>query len=162
MGGWIALHILKRYQQNIAKNIVGLLLIAPALDFPEKLLLIEFPEEEQQKIQQGQIGRWCEPDRTPEQGYILSKTFLEESRKHHLLDEPKTTIPCPAPVRMIAGMQDDIVPFSHMMETFQLLESPDALALIDQQGDHMLSDEKNLVRIENTLLELIELHTQKA
>ena len=161
MGGWIALHILKRYSQNIGGNIAGVMLIAPAPDFPEKLLLPDFPPIEQKKIQQGEIGKWCDPDKTPEQGYILSQTFLEESRKHHLLDKPKTTIPCPVPIRMLAGMKDDIVPFAHMMETLQLLDSPDALALVDPQGDHMLSDENNLVRIEHTLSELIDLHTQK-
>ncbi len=157
MGGWIALHILKQYPQNIA----GVMLIAPAPDFPEKLLLPDFPPREQQKIQQGEIGKWCEPDKTPEQGYILSHTFLEEARQHHLLDKPKTTIPCPMPIRMLAGMKDEIVPFAHMMETLQLLDSPDALALVDPEGDHMLSDETNLLRIEHTLVELIDLHTQK-
>ena len=63
---------------------------------------------------------------------------------------------------MLAGMKDETVPLAHMMETLQLLESPDALALVDPQGDHMLSDENNLVRIERTLSELIELHTQKS
>ena len=157
MGGWMALHLLKRYPQLVA----GLLLIAPAPDFPQKLLLPDFPKEEQLKIQQGQIGRWYDPEKTPEQGYILSQNFLAESRKHHMLDEPKQTIPCPAPARMIAGMKDEVVPLPHMLETLQLLDSPDALALIDPLGDHMLSDEKNLARIEQTLNELIELHRQK-
>ena len=158
MGGWMALHILKRYSQHVA----GMLLIAPAPDFPQKLLLPDFPLPERQKIQQGDIGRWYDPEKTPEQGYTLSETFLAESRKHHLLDDPKETIPCPAPVRMLAGMKDEVVPLAHMLETLQLLDSPDALALVDPQGDHMLSDETNLARIEDILQELVSLRTQNA
>ena len=166
MGGWIALHILKARRKNVA----ALLLIAPALDFPEKLLLPSFPKKEQKKIQEGGQGKWCEEGKTPEQGYILTKKFLSEARKHHLLDKtekiPAEKILCPVPLRMIAGLNDDIVPFAHMIECFKIIEpeddSADALAIVVQKGDHMLSREQDLDLIEKTTLELLEAAKNKA
>ncbi len=151
MGGWIALHILKARRKNVA----AILLIAPALDFPEKLLLPSFPKSEQKKIQEGGSGKWCQEGKTPEQGYILTKKFLTEARKHHLLDKPKK-IACHVAVRMIAGLNDDVVPFLHMIECFKIIKAENALAIVVQQGDHMLSREQDLILIEKTTLELLD------
>ncbi len=151
MGAWIASHILKAR----GKNVAAMMLIAPALDFPEKLLLPSFPKKEQKKIMDGGCGKWCQEGKTPEQGYILTKKFITEARKHHLLDKAKK-IPCQVPVRVIAALNDQVVPFNHVLECFQVIEAEDALAIVVQQGDHRLSREQDLRLIEKTALELLD------
>lgn len=149
MGAWIAAHILKKYHDNIA----ALLLIAPAFDFPKKLLLPSFPKKEQQKIQRGEVGVWFEQGKTPENGYLLTQKMLDEAENHQLLDNNEKII-CKSPIRVFAGLNDDVVPVQHILDCFKSIQAEDALAIFIQQGDHSLSREQDLRLLDKTLEEL--------
>jgi pimeloyl-ACP methyl ester carboxylesterase len=137
MGGWIAsLVALARLER-----LQGLVLIAPAPDFTETLMLSAFGPEQRRAIEQD--GVWNQPS---EYGgtYPITRALLEEGRRWLLLPGP---VPITAPVRILQGGADADVPWGHALKFAQALEGPDVVFTLIRDGDHRLSRPADIARL---------------
>jgi pimeloyl-ACP methyl ester carboxylesterase len=146
MGAWIALLALSARPERIA----GLALIAPAPDFTEKLLWPKLSLAMQERIEAGA----CEAlPATDERGaFPLTKSFFEDGARHNILDAP---IPFAGPVRILHGMMDEDVPWTHALAVAKAIASPDLTLTLVKQGDHRLSTPADLARLQACIAEII-------
>lgn len=147
MGGWMAMLLAKARPERVA----GLLLIAPAPDFPEKLMLPSMPEEARAALYRD--GVWDRPSDYADEDYPITLRLVEESRSHHLLDGGQ--LPFDGPVRIIHGSSDDAVPLEHVLRIPDAVRSTDVVTEVVKGGDHRLSTEADLLRMEARLTELL-------
>jgi len=151
MGGWTTLlAALAR-----PKRIRGIVLLAPAPDFTEKLMWANFSEEIRRTIMQD--GIYYEPSDYDEP-YEISRELILDGRKNLLLDAP-ININCP--VRIIQGMRDTSVPYEHAQKVADALVSDDVELTLVKNGDHSLSGEADLARLFSLVNQLIEKAPQK-
>jgi pimeloyl-ACP methyl ester carboxylesterase len=146
MGAWLALLAALARPQRVA----GLLLVAPAVDFTERLLWDRLDATTQQQIMAK--GEWLRPSAYNPDPYPITRTLIEDGRAHLLLDRP---IALRCPVRIVQGMQDPDVPWSHAMKLVAGL-GPDTEITLVKDGDHRLSKPRELALIERTLRALVE------
>lgn len=140
MGAWIALHLSLRRKDRVA----ALVLIAPAVDMTEALIAPGLsPERRAQLERDGQIALGPQT--------ILTRTLLEEGRRHCLLPGP---IAYDGPVRILQGMQDPDVPWEHAIRVAGAIASTDVEIRLSKSGDHRLSTPGDLVRLAETLAAL--------
>ena len=139
MGAWIAaLAALARPQR-----IKALVLIAPALDFTERLLWQRLPDCARHAILHK--GVWMRPSAYGPEPYPITRQLIEDGRKHLLLD---AEIAIDVPVRILQGMADPDVPWPQALITAERLRSRDVEVELIKAGDHRLSDAPSLARIE--------------
>ena len=81
--------------------------------------------------------------------------FFKDSFKHLLLESNKK-IPITCPVRLLHGMNDDVIPYETSLEIARKLESEDVEILLDKKSDHRFSSDKNLKLLGTVLDELLE------
>ena len=136
MGGWIALLLALARPERLA----GLVLVNPAQDFTETLMWPGLADHERQAIlREGETT-------VVEAGlgsYVLTRAMCEEARDWLLLDGD---IPITAPVHILQGRADDIVPWRHQLPLIERLRGDAVLDLI-ADGDHRLSSPEQLVRL---------------
>lgn len=138
MGGWIMLlTALAR-----PKRIAGLVGTAAAPDFTRDLLAQAFNEE--QKREMAETGRVLVPNCYGTEPYAIARTLVEEGDDHLLLDKP---IPIDVPVRLIHGTADADVPWRTSIRLAERLTSADVEVLLVKDGDHRLSEPKDLARL---------------
>ena len=147
MGAWIALLLAQRLEaQGEAKRLLGLLLIAPAVDFTEELILPSLSEAERRELAEG-TGAIIRPtgrDGSPP----LTRRLLEEGRRHLLLRGPLRSY---APVRILQGARDEAFPWRHAIRVAQKLSADPVDVTNDPEGDHRLSRPEDLELIAQTL-----------
>ncbi|RMD91064.1 MAG: alpha/beta hydrolase [Alphaproteobacteria bacterium] len=142
MGGWIALLAARKRPRRIA----GLVLIAPAPDFTERLMWDILPPDNRREIlEKGFCERPSAYDNEPD---IITRRLIEDGRHHLLLDGP-VAVTCP--VRILHGMADADVPWRLSIELVEKLASHDVELTLVKDGDHRLSGEADLARLERTL-----------
>lgn len=139
MGGWIAM-LLARARPERAR---GLVLIAPAPDFPRRLMMPEMPAAAVETLRRE--GRWDMPSAYDEAGYPITLRLVEESADHEILDGPP--IPVGGPVHILQGTADETVPLSHAMRALSVLEAPSVTLEAIKGGDHRLSTTADLARL---------------
>jgi pimeloyl-ACP methyl ester carboxylesterase len=140
MGGWMALLA----GQALGARVVGMVLIAPAPDFTQKLMWPEFTFEQQAEIM-GQ-GRTLRPSDYDEP-YIISRDLIVDGQKWTILDAP---IAFDGPVRILQGMQDADVPWQHAFRLVDALTSDDVIFTLVKDGDHRLSRDEDIARLIET------------
>lgn len=142
MGAWIALlAALAR-----PKRVAGLMLIAPATDFTEALLWEHLPEKARRDIETN--GEWLRPSAYDLDPYPITRTLIEDGRKHLLLGR---SIPVRVPVHILQGLDDPDVPWPHALALVDKLESADVALELVKGGDHRLSTPPEIARLENAL-----------
>lgn len=146
MGGWLALLI----SQLRSKRIAGLQLIAPAADFTEALLWGRLDEAAKRAILER--GEWSMPSAYDVEPYPVTRSLIEDGRKHLLLD--RGTLAIPMSVRVLQGMKDPDVPWLHCVRLVEAMEGDVHLTLI-RDGDHRLSRPSDLKLLERSLDALI-------
>jgi pimeloyl-ACP methyl ester carboxylesterase len=146
LGGWIMLLVARRRPERIA----GLLGVAAAPDFTEDLILPALTAEQWQALEQdGVVPVYSpyDPEPTP-----VTRLILEEGRNHLVLREE---IPLHCPVRLIHGMADPDVPWQTSLRLADRLKSPDVEVTLIKNGDHRLSEPRDLDRLCHVLDRLL-------
>jgi pimeloyl-ACP methyl ester carboxylesterase len=144
MGGWIALLL----GQMLRERLAGMILIAPAPDFTEKLLRPSLSAAVLAELQEK--GVVYQPS---EYGAPLPLTlkFLAEAATHLVLDG---TVAVRCPVHILHGMLDDTVPWKHSLKIAEALESTAVRVTFLKDGDHRLSRPQDLRLLVSALAEL--------
>ncbi len=137
MGGWVALLLALARPGRMA----GLVLVNPAQDFTERLMWPGLADHERQAIlRDGELL-------IVEEGlgeYVLTLTLFEEGRDWLLLGAP---VPIAAPVHIIQGRADDVVPWRHTTSLVERLTGGDVRLDLIEGGDHRLSSPEDLERL---------------
>lgn len=142
MGGWLAtLAALAR-----PEKVAGLVLIAPALDFTERLMRPGLPAEALAALECD--GVWIRPSEYGPDGYPITRRLLDEGRDHLLLDRP---IPLHMPVRILQGMADPDVPWRHALDIVAAFAGGDVELTLIKDGDHRLSRPRDLGLLERSV-----------
>jgi pimeloyl-ACP methyl ester carboxylesterase len=144
MGGWIAcLAAMVR-----AERLAGMVLIAPAPDFTEKLMTPEIPPEGHAALRE--TGVWLRPSEYGDP-YPITAALLEDGARWSILPGP---VPIECPVRILQGGADPDVPWRHALELAQALKSEDVVFTLIKDGDHRLSRPQDIERLLAAVAEL--------
>jgi pimeloyl-ACP methyl ester carboxylesterase len=145
MGGWIALLLARQFGARIA----GMVLIAPAADFTEGLILPQLTDVQRSALQRdGVIYQGSEyGTRTP-----ITLKLLQDGVAHQVLTGP---IDINCPVRVLHGMADPDVPWRISVQIAACLASADVRLILIKDGDHRLSRPRDLALLRDTLFALL-------
>lgn len=91
-------------------------------------------------------------DYDPQEPYVITKKLIDDGKNHLLLREP---LNIQVPVRLIQGMKDTDVPWATALKIQETLVSEDVEIQLIKNGDHRLSEEADLKRLNNTLGRLL-------
>ena len=137
MGGWIAcLTAMVR-----ADRVTGMVLVAPAPDFTEKLLAPQIPPEGRETLRAA--GVWMRPSEYGEP-YPIAAALLEDGARWSILPGP---VPITCPVRILQGGADPDVPWRHALELAQAIISDEVVFSLIKDGDHRLSRPQDIDRL---------------
>ncbi len=139
MGGWMSLLLALARPARVR----GLVLIAPAPDFPTRLMLPAMGEEARKELYDE--GVWFRPSEYQPDPYPITRRLVEESRNQNLLD--RGILPIDVPVHMLHGDADTVVPVNHVLSIPPVLRSDDVTVEIIKGGDHQLSEPTHLARL---------------
>ena len=148
MGGWIALLLARELRQRAATgakflgSLSGMVLIAPAADFTEELMWKRFSPDVKRQIET--TGSWQRPSDYSEEPYVITRSLIEDGRKHLVLGD---LIETGCPVRILQGVQDTDVPWQHAMELSARLARDDVVMTLVKDGDHRLSRPEDIERL---------------
>lgn len=146
MGGWVAcLTAMVRPEQ-----VAGLVLVAPAPDFTEKLMGPEIDAAARRALDE--TGVWMRPSDYGDP-YPITRNLLEDGDRWSILPGP---VPVSAPVRILQGGQDPDVPWRHALELAQAINSADVVFQLIKDGDHRLSRPQDLARLIAAVEELVQ------
>lgn len=147
MGGWIMLHAALALKERV----VGLIGIAAAPDFPERLIWQQLSNSQQQLLkEQGSLTLPCDYGSEP---YSISYHFIEESRQHRLLDH---TIALTCHVHLLHGMADHDVPWHFSTTLATQLKSQDVEVSLVKNGDHRMSSPDQIAALLRIVDRMIE------
>jgi pimeloyl-ACP methyl ester carboxylesterase len=138
MGGWIALLLALARPTRVC----GMVLIAPAPDFTDDLLLPALSPADRADLEK--CGGLDLPSAYDERPTRLTRTLVEEARAHLLLRGP---IPIGCPVRILQGMCDPDVPWQRALLLAERLATANLALTLLKDGDHRLSRPEDLARL---------------
>jgi pimeloyl-ACP methyl ester carboxylesterase len=152
MGGWIALLLARKLaKEGALDRLAGLVLVAPAWDMTERLIFDRMTNEAKATLDRD--GVFYEPSLYGDP-YPITKRLIEEGRKHLTGAAP---LAFDLPVRILQGMRDPDVPWRHALALVERLSSNDVELTLVKDGDHRLSREQDLRRLESTIATLMAL-----
>ena len=146
MGGWLSLLVARARAQRMA----GLVLIAAAPDFTERMLLEGLSPEDRAALERD--GRLERPSQYSPEPSVFTWKLIEEGRSHLLLDKP-LALPCP--VRLLHGQSDPDVPWEYSLQIARHLDAPEVVTTLVKGGDHRLSTPADIARLIATVEELV-------
>ncbi len=140
MGGWLALLCAKALAASgEAKRLAGLVLIAPAADMTERLILDHLPPDLRDDIEN--TGRCLLPSDYSASPYPITRDLIEEGRKHLILGG---TIRTHCPVHILQGMNDVDVPWTHASLLVEHLAGDPVVLTLVKDADHRFSRPSDL------------------
>ncbi|MCQ0988379.1 alpha/beta fold hydrolase [Jiella marina] len=150
MGAWIALRLVQRAAEFDTK-IAGMLLLAPAPDFTERLLSPKLSPEQHAEIAAN--GLLKVPSEYSDEPDIYTRELFEDGRRNLVMNE---LIDTGCPVTIIQGMADPDVPYEHALALVDHLPFHGTVLSLVRDGDHRLSRPQDLALISRNLLDLVE------
>ncbi|MCR9078590.1 MAG: alpha/beta hydrolase [Hyphomonadaceae bacterium] len=144
MGGWMAILSALAMKARVA----GMVLIAPAPDFTQKLMWPEFSADQQAEIMEK--GMTLRPSDYGDP-YPITRDLIEDGKLWALLDAP---IELDMPIRILQGVRDPDVPWEHAFKLVDALTSEDLVFSLIKDGDHRLSRDQDIARLVATCGEL--------
>jgi alpha-beta hydrolase superfamily lysophospholipase len=150
MGGWLALLLARALLKDGRQPLKGLVLIAPATDMTQELMEKDFSPAERTALEtQGYVDQ---PSQYASEPYRITRALIEDGRHHLMLGG---VIETGCPVVILQGGKDPDVPQDHAIRLVtHLLHDPVTLTLIPD-GDHRLSRDEDLKRLEDVLARLV-------
>ena len=148
MGGWMALLLAREWRKREKAgrapkaSIAGMVLIAPAVDFTEELMWKRFSPAVRREIEQK--GFWTRPSDYAPEGYPITRRLIVEARDHLMLGD---LIETGCPVRILQGVQDEDVPWTHATELVARFARDDVVLTLVKDGDHRLSRPEDIDRL---------------
>ena len=143
MGAWIATLAAMRLAGECGDRApAGLVLIAPAIDFTERLMWDAFPADIRDTIERE--GVYHRPSLYSDEPYPITRNLIEDGRKHLLLGGPIRTS---ASVHILQGMCDPDVPWEHAISFVERLPGENVQLTLIKDGDHRLSRPEDLERL---------------
>jgi pimeloyl-ACP methyl ester carboxylesterase len=153
MGGWLALLLNRAVRQHYGLGrIRSLILIAPAVDMTEELMLGGFTRREMKAYKaQGFVDQ---PSVYSDEPYRINRALIEDGRNHLLFGK---AIDAGVPVTIIQGGKDRDVPKEHAHRLMEhLITDPVTFTLIPD-GEHRLSRPEDLAVIEKAITRAVDL-----
>ena len=147
MGGWIMLLA----AQSRIERIAGLVGIAAAPDFTEDLISHTLTDRQRQKM--ANSGYIDIPNCYEDEPYRIHQNLLDEGRNNLLL---RSKINFDVPVRLIHGIEDEDVPWKTSLTIAGRLMSPDVEITYVKSGNHRLSEDTDLKRLERIISALLK------
>ncbi|XP_067910116.1 palmitoyl-protein thioesterase ABHD10, mitochondrial-like isoform X2 [Heterodontus francisci] len=149
MGGWLMLLASLARPEKVA-GVVGIATAADQFVSAFKQLPLELRKEVEK------TGEYKMSSKYSDSGfYTLKYDFIKESEEHCVL---QSSIAISCPVRLIHGMNDDLVPWQNSIKVAEQLASDDVDVILRRNGDHRMSqsdDLKLLVGIVSDLMHKI-------
>jgi pimeloyl-ACP methyl ester carboxylesterase len=146
MGGWLALLLARELRRrggtDAQASIAAMVLVAPAIDFTEELMWKRFPAEVKRRLEKD--GVWERPSAYSEAPYPITAGLIEDGRRHLLLGG---LIESGCAVRILQGVADPDVPWSHAVELVSRLAQDDVVLSLVKDGDHRLSRPEDIERL---------------
>jgi alpha-beta hydrolase superfamily lysophospholipase len=140
MGGWLAL---LAAQQLAASGTppAGLVLLAPAVDFTERLMWAGFDAAAKRAINETGVHMQPSDYGAP---VPITRALIEDGRRHLMLDGP---IRSHAPVHILQGMADPDVPWRHAALLVEHFAGDPVVMTLIKDGDHRLSRPDDIARL---------------
>ena len=136
MGSWLSLNQFKYFQ----KQIKGFLGIGSAPEFLERLMWKKFTK----KMKQETIIKGIYNLKHGDYEYPITYQLIKDGRKNKVFQKRfKTKIN----VTMIHGKKDEVVPVIYSRKILRLFKKAKKRLIIIKNGDHSLSNKKNLKKI---------------
>ena len=136
MGSWISLNQFKYFQ----KQIKGFLGIGSAPEFLEKLMWKKFTKKMKKETIKNGICNLKHGDYE----YPISYQLIKDGRKNNILNKKLRS---KIYVTMIHGSKDEAVPTIYSRKVLKLFDKAKKKLIIIKNGDHSLSNKKNLKKI---------------
>tara|TARA_B100000214_G_scaffold368760_1_gene340780 strand:+ start:28 stop:804 length:777 start_codon:yes stop_codon:yes gene_type:complete len=152
MGAWISLNQFK-YFKNQIKGFIG---IGSAPEFLERLMWKKFPKKIKQEIISKGISiiKHGDPNNKKKQyEYPVTYQLIKDGRKNKVLSKK---ISLRINVTMLHGRKDEAVPVSFSRKVLTLFTKAKKRIVVIKNGDHSLSNKKNLKRITSELNKIIK------
>lgn len=137
MGGWLACLAAAARPERLA----GMVLIAPAPDFTEKLMAPEMSAAA--RVEMAETGVWRRPSGYGDP-YPITRELLEDGARWSILPGP---VPVEVPVRILQGGADPDVPWRHALELAHAIKAEDVVFTLIRDGDHRLSRPQDISRL---------------
>lgn len=150
-GAHVALLLLRRLMQDDAeqaRRVRGLVLIAPAWDLTQ-LMWSQFPEDARREIIE--TGRWVQPSDYDPTGYVVTRDFIEDGRRHLLKG---AAFDPGRPVLVLQGAQDRDVPIAHARDLQSVLAGDWVRITEVPDGEHRMSRPQDLEKLYGLIDEL--------
>ena len=136
MGAWLSLNQFKYFQ----KQIKGFLGIGSAPEFLEKLMWKKFTK----KMKKETIKKGIYNLKHGDYEYPISYQLIKDGRRNKVLNKK---INLKILVTMIHGRKDEVVPVVYSRKILTLFSKAKKKLIIINNGDHSLSNKKNLKKI---------------
>jgi alpha-beta hydrolase superfamily lysophospholipase len=151
MGGWLALLLAdaERRRGNDSR-VVGLLLIAPAVDMTKALMWEAMSKAARRVL--AETGIYYEPSPYGDEPTPITKKLIDDGEQY-LFGDRLIEVGCP--VHILQGMRDAEVPWRDANALVERLASDDVVLTLVKDGDHRLSRPEDLVQLRDALDGLI-------
>ena len=136
MGAWLSLNQFKYFQ----KQIKGFLGIGSAPEFLERLIWKKFTI----KMKKETIKKNVYNVKHGDYEYPISYQLIKDGRKNKILNKKLRS---KIHVTMIHGSKDEVVPIIYSRKILKLFDEAKKKIIIIKNGDHSLSNKKNLKKI---------------
>ena len=143
MGAWICLNQFKSFKKQI-KGFIG---IGSAPEFLDRLMWKQFPKKTKKEIKEKGISIIKHGEskfKQKQYEYPITYQLIKDGRKNKVLSKK---INLKINVTMFHGEKDEVVPVSFSRKVLSLFTKAKRKMVVIKNGDHSLSQKKNLKRI---------------